>query len=256
MRGPFLRAWAGGLYPGAPEFDKESVVYYPYDPESAQTLFAEIGLKDTDNNGILNWTEGSQAGKDVILQLLASEDAMETQSVAEALVGQWGEAGIKINYKIITSSAFSELDQSGNWDMRVFRGGQAFALPFTNVTAIAPLTKEFVRHREGDTPRQLQPFEEELVEIASTYRSTFDPAARRELLKEYNKVYTENVYDMGVFVGRYGLGLAKRVKNIPSGTPAFMYTWVEDAVLLDTIWTAEGEQLTQNRPETLPVYKK
>jgi peptide/nickel transport system substrate-binding protein len=256
MRGPFLRAWAGGLYPGAPEFDKESVVYYPYDVESAQTLFAEIGLEDTDNNGILNWTEGSQAGKDVILQLLASEDAMETQSVAEALVGQWGEAGIKINYKIITSSAFSELDQSGNWDMRVFRGGQAFALPFTNVTAIAPLTKEFVRHREGDTPRQLQPFEEELVEIASTYRSTFDPAARRELMKEYNKVYTENVYDMGVFVGRYGLGLAKRVKNIPSGTPAFMYTWVEDAVLLDTIWTAEGEQLTQNRPETLPVYKK
>ena len=26
MKGPFLRPWAGGLYPGAPEFDRKSVV--------------------------------------------------------------------------------------------------------------------------------------------------------------------------------------------------------------------------------------
>src|SRR5690606_11832178 len=38
MRGPFLRGWAGGLYPGAPEFDRESVVYYPFDVASANTL--------------------------------------------------------------------------------------------------------------------------------------------------------------------------------------------------------------------------
>jgi hypothetical protein len=64
------------------------------------------------------------------------------------------------------------------------------------------------------------------------------------------------VYDIGIFVGRYGLGLAKRVKNIPPGTPAFMYTWVEDAILLDTLWTPTDQQLKQNRPDTLPVYKK
>lgn len=256
MRGPFLRAWAGGLYPGAPEFSRESVVYYPYDVESAKTLLAEMGLKDTDNNGILNWTEGSQAGKDVILQLNASEDAMETQSVAEALVNQWGAVGIKINYRILTSTASTETDQNGNWDMKVFRGGQAMALPFTQIAALAPISKEFTKHREGDKPRQLQPFEEELVKIVNEYRATFDPAKRKELMAQYNKVWTENVYDIGVFVGRYGLGLAKRSKNIPSGTPAFMYTWVEDAILLDVLWTPADQQLPQNRPDTIPVYKK
>jgi peptide/nickel transport system substrate-binding protein len=215
-----------------------------------------MGLQDTDNNGILNWTEGSQAGKDVILQLLASEDAMETQSVAEALVNQWAAVGIKINYRIITSTAFNEVNTNGNWDMQVFRGGQAFALPFTQVPALAPIAKEFTRHREGDKPRQLQPFEEELVTIVNEYRGTFEPEKRRELMAQYNKIYTENVYDMGVFVGRYGLGLAKRVKNIPSGTPAFMYTWVEDAILLDTLWTPPDQQLKQNRPDTIPVYTK
>jgi hypothetical protein len=35
-----------------------------------------------------------------------------------------------------------------------------------------------------------------------------------------------------------------------------MYTWVEDAILLDTLWTPKEQQLKQNRPDTIPVYKK
>lgn len=254
MKGPFLRGWAGGLYPGAPDFDQEAVVYYPYDPESAKVLLAEIGLKDSNNDGVLEWTEGPMAGQPVVLQLICSQDAKETQSVAEALVNQWGAVGIKINMKIMDSSTQSEMDQAGTWDVWVFRGGQAFALPFTNVTALAPITKNFHIHREGDTPRQMLDFEKSLVDIVNKYRATFDDAGRKALLKEYNHIHTQNVYNLGIFVGRYGLGLAKRCKNVPDGTPVFMYTWVEDAVLLDCIWTPVDQQETQNRPETIPVY--
>jgi peptide/nickel transport system substrate-binding protein len=137
----------------------------------------------------------------------------------------------------------------------VDRGGQNFALPFTNVTGMAPLTKNFIWHREGDKPRQLMDFEQSLIDIMAKYRSTFDPAARKDLMKQYNNIFTKNVYDLGVFVGRYGLGIAKRVKNVPDGTPVFMYTWVEDAVLLDMLWTPVDQQLKQNRPDTIPVYK-
>jgi peptide/nickel transport system substrate-binding protein len=256
MKGPFLRAWAGGLYPGAPEFDRASVVYYPYAPDGAKTLLADMGLKDTNNDGVLEWTEGPMAGQSVVLQLRASEDAHETQSVAEALVNQWGAVGIKVNMRIVTSSTATDLDQAGNFDMVVDRGGQNFALPFTNVTGMAPLTKNFNWHREGDKPRQLMDFEQPLIDIMTKYRGTFDPAARKDLMKQYNNIFTQNVYDLGVFVGRYGLGIAKRVKNVPDGTPVFMYTWVEDAVLLDTLWTPADQQLKQNRPDTLPVYKK
>jgi hypothetical protein len=35
-----------------------------------------------------------------------------------------------------------------------------------------------------------------------------------------------------------------------------MYTWVEDAVLLDTLWTPTADQLKQNQPDTIPTYKK
>ncbi len=255
MKGPFLRGWAGGLYPGAPDFDRESVVYYPYDPESAKILLAEIGLKDTNNDGVLEWTSGPMAGQSVVLQLLASQDAKETQSVAEALVNQWGAVGIKINMKVIDSATHSDVDNAGTWDMSADRGGQAFALPFTNVTALAPITKTFNWHREGDQPRQMMDFEQSLVDLVNEYRKTFDSEGRKKIMFQYNNIFTKNVYNLGVFVGRYGLGLAKRVKNVPDGTPVFMYTWVEDAILLDTLWTPVDQQLKQNRPETIPVYK-
>ncbi len=256
MRGPFLRAFAGGLYPGAPDFDQESVVYYPYDVDSAKALLAEIGLKDTNGDGILEWTEGPMAGKQVVLQLLASEDAHETQSVAEALVNQWAAVGIKLNTRTITSAVFTEVNTSATWDMQVYRGGQAFALPFVDPTALAPITKNFNRHREGEKPRNLMDFEKELADIVLKYRDTYDAGERKALMSKYLKIYTENVYDMGVFVGRYGLGISKRSKNIPPGTPVFMYTWVEDAVMLEQLWTPADQQLKQNRPETIPEYAK
>jgi peptide/nickel transport system substrate-binding protein len=254
MRGPFLRGYAGGLYPGSPYFDKGSVVYYPYDPESAKALLDEIGIKDTNGDGVREWTDGPQKGKDVVLQLLASEDAAETQSVAEALVNQWAAVGIKLNTRVINSTTGNELDTSSEWDLRVYRGGQHFGLPQVNITRMAPLTKTYGNHREGDKPRNLMPFEKELIDVVEKYRLTFDTAARKDLMKQYQKIFTENVYHMGVFSGRYGLGLAKRMKNIPAGTPTFLYTWVEDAIMLEQLWTPAADQLKQNRPETIPTF--
>jgi peptide/nickel transport system substrate-binding protein len=98
-------------------------------------------------------------------------------------------------------------------------------------------------------------FEQSLIDIMTKFSQTFDAAARKQLITQYNKIFTENVYQLGVFIGRYGLGVSKRVKNIPPGTPVFDYEWVEDAVLLDQLWTPADQQLKENRPNTLPVYK-
>jgi len=244
------------VYPGAPDFDKDSVVYYPYDVESAKNLIAQIGLKDTNNDGVVEWTTGPMAGQPVVIQLLASADQKETQSVAEAVVNQWGTIGIKVNMKVIDSQTEIDTRASATWDMLVDRNGQEFALPFTNPTGLAPITKNFNWHREGEKPRQMLDFEKQLVDIVNKYRATFDIAGRKDLMKQYNHIETENVYNLGVFVGRYGLGLAKRSKNVPDGLPVFLYTWVEEAVLLDTIWSPADQQLPQNRPETIPIFKK
>jgi peptide/nickel transport system substrate-binding protein len=255
MKGPFLRAWVGGLLPGAPDFDQKSVVYYPFDVASAKILLDQIGLKDTNNDKVLEWTTGPTAGQPVTIQLLASQDAKETQSVAEALVNQWGAVGIKVNMKIMDSATNSDTHNAGTWDMQVNRMGQSWALPFVDVTSLAPITKTYDINREGDKPRVMLDFEQSLVDLIQKYRSTFDAAGRKTLMSQYNNIFTKNVYRMGVFVGRYGLGIGKRFKNVPDGTPVFMYTWVEDAFLLDQMWTPAKDQLKQNRPETIATYK-
>jgi peptide/nickel transport system substrate-binding protein len=256
MKGPFLRGWAGGLYPGAPEFNRESVVYYPFDVASANALLDEMGLADSNGDGVREFSEGAMAGQPIVVQLIASQDAKETQSVAEAVVNQWGAVGIKVNMKIMDSQTMNDTYAAGAWDMVVDRGGQPFALPFVNPTALAPLTDNFRWHMEGETPRELMDFEQSLIDIVTEYRSTFDAEGRKELMRQYNRINTENVYNLGVFVGRYGLGVARRSKNIADGMPVFMYTWVEEAILLDTLWTPVDQQLQQNRPETLAVYQK
>ncbi len=256
MRGPFLRPWPGGLYPGSPEFDRESVVYYPYHPETSKALLAELGLKDTDGNGILNWTSGPMAGQDLILSMSASQDAIETVNIAEALVNQFAQVGIKVNMRPKTSDALSDENQSGQWDMNVSRGGQQYALPHTRATEIAPLTKNAPGwHREGEKPRQLLPFEEELVKIVTQYSLSSDPAERKRLMFQYNKIFTENIYNIGIFIGRYGENLSKRFKNVNPGLPAFLYDWTEGNILLEQVWTPVDQQKPQVRPNTIPVYE-
>lgn len=255
MRGPFLRAFAGGLYPGAPDFDKESVVYYPFDVASANILLDEMGLMDTDGDGVREFAEGPLAGEPIAIQLTANQDQAESRTVAEALVNLWGAVGIQINMRLVDSATRTDAVEAGTWEMFVNRGPQEFALPFKNVTGLAPITDNFEFHRVAPgQERTLMPFEQDLIDIITEYRSTYDPEGRKALMFEYNKIFTENVYDLGIFVGRYGLGVAKRVKNIADGTPVFLYQWVEDAILLDMLWTPVDQQKEQIRPETLPVY--
>jgi peptide/nickel transport system substrate-binding protein len=255
LRGPIMRGYAGGLYPGSPYFKKEDVVYYPYDVESAKVLLDELGLKDSNGDGVREWTDGSQKGQPLVLQVYFSEDQAESGSVAEALVNQWAAVGIKLNVKSVTSTTSTELNTSGNWDIRIYRGGQAFGLPSVNPTSIAPITAKYGPHlQDGDKPRNNLDFEPKLVELIEKYRVTFDSAERAKIMSEYQKLFTENVYHMGVMSGRYGLGLAKRMKNIPVATPTFLYTWVEDAILLEQLWSPKADQLPQNRPNTVPTF--
>ena len=73
-------------------------------------------------------------------------------------------------------------------------------------------------------------------------------------MAEYNRIVTDNVYFVGVFVGRYGLASAKRFNNVPAGMPVFMYQWTWDNVMAEQVWVAPEEQIDQLRPGVIPTY--
>jgi peptide/nickel transport system substrate-binding protein len=257
VRGPFLRAWPGGLYPGSPYFNRESVVYYPYSPDTSRTILADIGFEDTDGNGVLNWTDGPLAGEDLVIAMMSSEDQQGSTSIAEALVTLFGDIGIQINYRPLAGNVLSDLNEAGEWEMNVTRGGQNFAVPFTYAQDLAPLTDTFGWHRKAaDEDRQLQPFEEELIAIVKEFQFEPDSTKRLEMMYEYNRIFTENVYNIGVVIGRYGLALAKRFNNVPVGSPCFLYQWTWGNVQPDQFWVSTENRISGGEiyPETVPLY--
>jgi len=251
MRGPFLRGWAGGLFPGSSYFDRSSVSYYNNNVDAAKVLLADMGLEDTDGNGILNFPDG---GDDIILGLDTSEDAEETQTVGDAAVALWNEIGIKVNARPLNSAARNDLNTSSEWDMRVTRYDQRYAVPFTRCSDLGPVTKEFGIHREGSEPREFMDFENEIIDIVNAFCLEPDQDVRASLMADYNRVSTENVYEIGVFVARYGLAAAKRFNNIPAGMPVFMYNWTWENVMPEQVWVDPAEQIDQIQPGVIPTY--
>jgi peptide/nickel transport system substrate-binding protein len=254
MRGPFIRAFPGGLYPGSPEFDVQSAVYYPYNVERAQELLAEIGLEDTDGNGTLNFTEGPIAGEDVVLALNTSQDQGEATLIADQITAMFGAVGIRVNPRPMTAQAMSDINASGQWDMQIDRS-DIYKLPFTRCSELAPLTEITPNwNRQGEGERVLRDFEEELVQLATDYCAEQDPEARKQLINQWNYVWTSHNYTIGTIIGRKGLALAKRFMNVPAGTPPHMYQWVEDGIMSEIIWTPVDQHNDQVRPNVIPEY--
>jgi peptide/nickel transport system substrate-binding protein len=257
IRGPFLRAFPGGLYPGAAEYDRNEVVYYPYAPDTSKALLADLGFEDTDGNGILNWTTGPLAGDDLVISLAANQDAEATGQIAQAIVPLLAQVGIKANVRTLQSTAMTDAEETGKWEARIERTGQEYGTPFTRCRDLAPVTKQTPAwHREGSEPRQLLDFEKQLVDIVNQFCVEPDSNKRAELMKQYEHIYTENLYVVGTVIGRYGLALAKRFKNVPVGAPPFYYQWTWGNVQPDQIWVAPEDQLPETLPETIPVYNK
>ena len=115
IRGPFLRAFTGGITPGSPYFDIDSVVYYPYSPESAQALLAQLGFEDTDGDGIVNWTDGPLAGENLVIVLNTSVAAAETNTIGEAAVLLLQDVGVQVNLRPLQGPAMDDAIVSGRW---------------------------------------------------------------------------------------------------------------------------------------------
>nr|PZN27760.1 MAG: galactoside ABC transporter substrate-binding protein [Chloroflexota bacterium] len=256
--GPFFRAWPGGLYPGSQFFDINSTVYYPFSPETSKALLAELGFTETNSDGILIWPSGPLQGEPLLLGLFAIEDQEGAPTIAEALVPLFKDIGIQVNYRKLQGNAATELTTTGQWDLYVSRMGQEYGVPNVRYRDIAPLTLEspvYNRAAEG-VERPLQPFEEELVALAEQLVQETDFAKQKELMARYQKLHTENVYTIGVVIGRYGLGMAKRIRNVPIGCPAFYYQWDYNNFIPEQLWipASEQSQVPETRPDTIPEY--
>jgi peptide/nickel transport system substrate-binding protein len=100
----------------------------------------------------------------------------------------------------------------------------------------------------------LMDFEVELNRIISAFIATQDATERANLMKEYQQVYTSNVYGVGLTAYPGALIINKRFSNIPPGAPIFMYNWAEDNIIRERVWVSEDQQNgLELYPDSLPA---
>ncbi len=255
VRGPFTAIYPGGLYAGTTYYDKASTVYYPYNLDAANALLDGLGLTDTDGNGIRNFPADTAGGADVEITLLANTDYGTDTNLAEGVIAQMEPLGLRVIANFQQGTARDDMAQAGQFDWSVERQGAEMVSVVQGTSALAPTgprTHPF--HRAGtDGTLDLLPFEQELVDTVNAFIATSDNAERAELMKTYQRIFTENVYSVGLTQYPGALIINKRFANIPAGAPIFMFNWAEDNIIRERVFVpADAQGDYELHPETLP----
>jgi peptide/nickel transport system substrate-binding protein len=244
VKGPFTAIYPGGLSSATSFYDRNSTVYYPFDLDGAKALLEKVGLKDTDGNGFVNFPAGTAGGKDVEVVVLGTSDYTTDKSLAEGVVGQMEKLGIRVVLNMLDGKQRDASRYAGRWDWQVMRNNAHLASVVQNTPQLAatgPRTSD--QHRAGkDDKLDLMPYEQQLADTVNKFIASNDDAERAELMKQYQKIATENVDSVGLTEYPGALIVNKRFVNIPVGAPIFMFNWAEDTIIRERVWVPEDKQ--------------
>jgi peptide/nickel transport system substrate-binding protein len=255
VRGPFMAQYAGGLHAGTAYYDEASTVFYPYSLESARAHFEMAGLTDTDGDGVLNHPEDVLGGQNVQITVLVNTDYQTDRNLAEGIVAFLEEAGIQATLNLLSGNDQDATLDAGTWDWMVMRNPTELITVVQNTTQLAPTGPiTSWNHRANQAGElDLLPWEQEMVDVVNAFIASRDPAERQELMKRYQRLYTENLYAIGLVAYPGALVINKRFANIPPGAPIFQFNWAEDNIIRERVYVPEDRQQDHElHPDTLP----
>ncbi|RWC72115.1 MULTISPECIES: ABC transporter substrate-binding protein [unclassified Mesorhizobium] len=255
VKGPFTAIYPGGLSSGTSFYDRKSTVYYPFDLEGAKAELAKAGLKDTDGDGFVNFPAGTAGGKNVEIVMLVNNDYTTDKSLAEGVVAQMEKLGLRIVLNGLNGTQRDATQYSGRFDWLIRRNEQELTSVVQNTVQLAPVgPKTSWDHRAPESGEvDLMPFEKDLVDIVNKFVSSADNNQRASLMRDFQKISTEHVYNIGLTEYPGALIVNKRFSNIPQGTPIFMFNWAEDSIIRERVFVAADKQAKYELfPEELP----
>jgi len=257
--GPLIAPYEGSLVDSSAYYDPDAIVSYAYDLEKSKGLFAELGFKDIDGDGIMEWATGTPlAGQDLTLVIHIIEDETAAVNLGEALVPYLREAGIKSVLKVIKGTTFDALSDSGELEIPIERDNVLCLTPLTRLTDLGPVTEITPTwHQAGPGgERDLFPFEARLRDLINSLKTETSGSKVRETFSEIQHLWTENVYKIGLYKMQVGNAIANRLRNVPPGTPPYMYEWFDVAQCAWQLWVPKEEQKPEILPGVIPTYEE
>lgn len=255
VKGPFTAIYPGGLSSGSSFYDRNSTVYYPFDLAAAKVELTKAGLKDTDGDGIVNFPAGVNGGKDVEITLLVNSDYTTDKSLAEGVVSQMEKLGLRVIINSLVGPKRDDANYSGRFDWMVRRNSTELASVVQNTEQLAPVgPRTSWNHRAPESGQlDLMPFEKDMVDVVNKFITSKDNDERVALMKQFQKISTGHLYNIGLTEYPGALIINKRFSNVPPGTPIFLFNWAEDSIIRERLWVAADKQGKYELfPEELP----
>ena len=245
-RGPFTHPWAGGMTSASPFYDLSAISFFGYDKAAANELLDGLGLNDTDGDG----TRNLPSGADLELDMWYDTSEATDKKQADAVISMLADVGIRIIPKPTEDIDQTATAGSFNWLLR----RNHWLVP----------TRETIRHlpvspngpaqhlADGSGARNLLQFEKDMVNAYNRLAASWNPNEVAGAASEILRLWTANVYTVGLVQAPAALLVNKRVKNAHPGVPVFMFEWAEDSLIRERLWTPSGEQIEELLPGVVP----
>ena len=248
-RGPFSYPYPGGFSVGSPYYDYDSTVYYPYDLDKANAMLDDLGLSDTDGNGVRN-LPGTGADAEIDLTFDTSEPTDRKQ--VDAIVSMLADAGLRILARAVEE--IEPVADSGNFNMIERR--HHWVIPTRQTCDYVPISLGCPDWHPADDEgnRNLFDWEVEMADAVQLIQETWDAAEAAAAARTIQRLWTENVYTIGLTQAPAALLINKRIRNAHPGTPVFMFEWAEDGVVRERLWAASDEQIDELLEGQIPTY--
>ncbi|MGN6100786.1 MAG: ABC transporter substrate-binding protein, partial [Devosia sp.] len=191
----------------------------------------------------------------VQITLLNNADYQTDKSLAEGVVASMQAIGIRVVLNTISGSNMTAAQNSGKWDWQVMRNQSELITVVQNTADLAPTGPQTSwQHRAGtDGTVDLLPYEKDMVDVVNKFIASHDPQEKVNLMKQYQKLFTENVNAIGLTQYPGALIINKRFANIPPGAPIFMFNWAEDNIIRERVYVPKDKQQKYELfPDTLP----
>ncbi len=258
VKGPFTTPYPGGILAETSFYDKASTVYYPFNLDVAKAELAKAGLKDTDGDGFVNFPAGTMNGGNVEITVLVNGTYQTDKTIGETIVADMEKIGLKVVPNVLDGTVWQNMQIAGQFDWWLSRlNTSELSTVVQNTSALAPTGPQIAfNHRAGSDGKldDLLPFEKQMVDIVNKFTASQDAKERVDLMKQYQKIYTENVWTIGLTQYPGALIINKRFANIPPGAPIFLYNWAEDNIMRERVFVPKDKQHPEYelQPDVLP----
>jgi peptide/nickel transport system substrate-binding protein len=214
--------------PGDTVWFSDNIMKYPYNKDLARQLLAEIGLKDTNGDGLLEDTEGHT------VEIVINPNAGNSQREGSAafIVKNLQDVGIKASANSLNMNLIVEmLNSTYNFDA-ILLGWQSGVPP-------GPPNVKNVLLSSGDShtlfPRQKTPsteWEAKVDQLVKQIDETLDLAERKKLFAEIQRIWSEQMAEIYLVSERAGIAYKSKFGNISPSTLPPRVTWNSEEIYI------------------------